>query len=315
MGKSSLQETYLRSAAYIILILFAMMSPVSMSSCQKPDTNAKPSVVVTYSILGSVVQGLVGDKADVIVSIPNGLDPHEWAPSAKAIEAINKADLVIRNGLGLEEGMEQSLAAAEKAGVRIFTVSDHVDIRHVGQGEGIPSGDPDQSVGASDPHLWTDPLTIKVAVDALVPVLKKELGIDVADRASVLETRLDGLDGQIRDAVSIIHAEDRRLVTGHESMGYFARRYNFTLTGVIIPSLSSQAGVSASDLAELKKTIQDNSVKAIFTELGTAPAVARAIGDETGVKVVELSTHTLPADGSYFTYLKDMAGTIADSLK
>ncbi len=98
-------------------------------------------------------------------------------------------------------------------------------------------------------------------------------------------------------------------------MGYFAQRYNFKLVGVIIPSLTSQAEVSAADLADLKKAIQDNQVKAIFTELGTSPAVAKAIGKETGVKVVELTTHALPPDGSYFTFMNNIAKVITDGLK
>jgi zinc/manganese transport system substrate-binding protein len=98
-------------------------------------------------------------------------------------------------------------------------------------------------------------------------------------------------------------------------MGYFAQRYGFKLVGVIVPSLSSQAGVSAADLATLKKAIQDNQVKVIFTELGTSPAVAEAIGKETGATVVELSTHTLPPDGSYFTFMNNLARTIVNALK
>jgi zinc/manganese transport system substrate-binding protein len=283
-------------------------------SCHKTEISKKKSIVVTYSILGSVVKELAGDDADVTVSIPNGLDPHEWEPSARAIETINKADLVIRNGLGLEEGMEQSLQAAQKGGVNIFTASDHISIRHVGVGEGIPSGDPDQNVGASDPHLWTDPITMKAVVEALAPVLKKDLDIDVADRVSVLKARLDELDRQISVAVSAIPPENRKLVTGHESMGYFSQRYGFKLTGVIIPSLSSQASASAADLARLKQTINTNGVKVVFTELGTSSALAKTIAAETGAMAVELKTHTLPSDGSYFTYEKELVDTIVKAL-
>jgi zinc/manganese transport system substrate-binding protein len=98
-------------------------------------------------------------------------------------------------------------------------------------------------------------------------------------------------------------------------MGYFAQRYGFRLVGAIIPSITTQAGVSAGDLAEIKSLIQENQVRAIFTELGTSPVVARAIGDETGVKVIELTTHQVPGDGSYFTFLTDMADTIVNGLK
>ena len=300
-----------------ILIGGLILVSLALASCQSTGnvSSGKKSIVVTYSILGSVVKDLVGDKANVIVPMPNGQDPHEWEPSAQDIETINKADLVVQNGLDLEGGMQKTLATAESNGVKFFTASDHITVRHVGQGEGIPSGDPDQAIGAPDPHLWMDPLTMKSVVAALADELKKDFNLDVSSQATDLENRLDNLNKQVADTVAAIPAADRKLVTGHESMGYFAQRYGFKLVGVIIPSLTSQAEVSAADLAELKKTIQENQVKAIFTELGTSPAVANAIGKETGVKVVELTTHSLPSDGSYFTFMTDIAKVITGGLK
>jgi zinc/manganese transport system substrate-binding protein len=299
-----------------LLAIITVSGLLAAVSCQPvPAAGGKPSIVVTYSILGSIVKDLVGDAADVTVSIPNGLDPHEFEPSAKDIEAINKADLVVENGLDLEEGMAKTLEAAKQAGVPFFTASDYIQVRHVGTGEGIPSGDPDQVVGAPDPHLWMDPLNMAGIVTALAPVLQQDLGLDVSNRATDLDNRLDALNGQVVDILAALPQENRKLVTGHESMGYFAERYGFKLVGVIVPSLSSQAEVSAADLAALKRAIAANQVKAIFTEIGTSPAVVKAIADETGVRVIELTTHALPADGSYFTFMTDIASTIADALK
>jgi zinc/manganese transport system substrate-binding protein len=285
-----------------------------LTGCAKAATGGT-SIVVTYSILGSIVKDLVGDQAKVTVSIPNGQDPHDWEPSARDIETINNADLVVENGLSLEGGLGKTLTQARNNGVKFFTASDHITVRHVGQGEGIPSGDPDQAIGAPDPHLWTDPLTMRDVVIALAPVLNDILHIDVSARAIDLENRLFSLNTEIAGIVDQIPQPDRKLVTGHESMGYFAQRYGFKLIGVIIPSLSSQAEVSAADLASLKQAILDNNVKAIFTEIGTSPVVAKAIGDETGVKVIELATHVLPPDGSYFTFMRGLAGTITAALK
>jgi zinc/manganese transport system substrate-binding protein len=270
---------------------------------------------VTYSILGAVVKELVGDKANVVVPMPNGQDPHEWEPSAKDIETLTKADLIVQNGLGLEGGMEKALQQAKDAGVKFFTASDHITIRKVGEGEGLPTGDPDQAVGAEDPHLWLDPLAMKEVVAALSEQLKADLDLDVSDRAKDLESRLDGLNKELTKMVAGVPEANRKLVTGHESLGYFAQRYSFKLVGAIIPSLTSQAEVSAADLAALKKLIEANQVKVIFTELGTPPAVAQAIGQETGVKVIELTTHNLPEDGSYFTLMRNLTQVIADGLK
>lgn len=297
---------------YGLLILSLLLS-----SCQAntPAYNNQKTIVVTYSILGAVVKDLVGDKATVIVSMPNGQDPHEWEPSAKDIETLTKADLIVQNGLGLEGGMEKALEQAREAGVKFFTASNHITVRKVGTGEGIPTGDPDQAVGAEDPHLWTDPIAMKSIVDALAEQIKTDLGIDLADRAKDLDARLDSLNKEVADAVNVVPENNRKLVTGHESMGYFAQRYNLKLVGAIIPSITTQAEVSASDLAELKKLIADNQVKAIFTELGTPKAVSDAIGKETGVNVVELTTHNVPEDGSYFTFLRNLANAIVDGLK
>ncbi len=297
---------------------WVVIGSLILSACQTAATtggNSKKTIIVTYSILGSVVKDLVGDQANVIVPMPNGQDPHEWEPSAKDIETIMKADLLVQNGLGLEGGMEKTLARAEDQGVKTFIASDHILVRKVGQGEGIPSGDPDQAVGASDPHLWMDPVTMKMVIEALSAQLKTDLGIDVSAREKDLGTQLDQLNGEIAAQVATLPETNRKLVTGHESMGYFAQRYSFKLVGAIIPSLTSQAEVSASDLAALKKLIQENQVKVIFTELGTPIAVSEAIGKETGVKVVELTTHSLPPDGSYFTFMNNLTQVILTGLK
>ncbi len=165
-GKST-RGIIVRRVLVISLAIVILLTIIGCQPVNNTDNTGKKSIVVTYSILGSVVKDLVGDKANVTVSIPNGQDPHDWEPSAKDIETINKADLVVQNGLGLEGGMEKTLGTAENNGVKFFTASDHITIRHVGQGEGIPSGDPDQAIGAADPHLWMDPLAMKSVVSAL----------------------------------------------------------------------------------------------------------------------------------------------------
>jgi zinc/manganese transport system substrate-binding protein len=280
-----------------------------------PSSDGRNTIVVTYSVLGAVVKDLVGDAANVVVLMPNGADPHGWEPSAKDIETVTKADLLVENGLGLEGGMGNAFAQAEAAGVKRFVASDHVTLRHVGVGEGANPQDPDQAPGAEDPHLWMDPLTMRDAMDALAVELRTDLGIDVTARARDLDSRLTALNDQVASILAVIPDARRTLVTGHESMGYFAVRYGLRLVGAIIPSLTTSAEPSAADLAALSDTIRAENVPAIFTELGTSPAVAAAIGGETGARVVELATHVLPADASYATFETNIATLIADNLR
>jgi zinc/manganese transport system substrate-binding protein len=303
---------------FYLLAVVAMISlilPSGLGQAAPGKAAGRKTIVATYAILGSIVKDLVGNACRVQVMIPNGLDPHEWEPSAKDVAAMVKADMIVQNGLNLEGGMQKSLAQAKHAGVKFFTASDHIKVRRVAPGEGLPTGDPDQATGAEDPHLWMDPVDMKQVVTALADQIRADLGIDVSARAAVVEKRLDQLNDEVDALCAGIPQAHRKLVTGHESMGYFAQRYGFKLVGAVIPSLSTQAEVSAADLANLKKQIRQNRVNAIFTELGTPGAVVNAISEETGVKVVELTTHSLPADGSYFTFLRDVAKAITNALK
>ena len=259
-------------------------------------------------MLGSLVQDLVGDRARVTVVMPNGADPHGFQPSARDVEAIAHSDLVVENGIDLEEGMHDVLDRARDDGVPVFTASDHVRVRTASESEAS-----DDEGGAGDPHIWMDPIAMRAVALALAPALDG-LGVDADGAARRLAGRLDQLDAEVRRTLAVVPPERRKLVTGHESMGYFADRYGFELSGAIIPSLSSQAQASAQALADLRDKVRAAGVPIIFTELGTPDDLAEAIGDETGARVLQISTHTLPDDGSYFTFMRQAARTVADGL-
>jgi zinc/manganese transport system substrate-binding protein len=282
-------------------------------SSSSGPSRSLPRIVVTYSVLGSVVKQVVGDKGEVVVLMPNGANPHEWSPSAKDVGTMLKADLVIDNGLGLEGNLQDPLKEAKAQGVRVFTVADHITVRKVKAGQGVDSSDPDQAAGADDPHLWMDPLTMKQWIDPVVVALK-EVGSDAAASGAKVDADLDALNADVESIVARIPLEQRRLVTGHESMGYFADRYQFDLIGAIVPSITSQAEASAGALADLTAKIRAAHVPAIFAEIGTPAATVKAIASDSGTKVVELSTHNLPADGTYRSFMIDIATKIADAL-
>jgi zinc/manganese transport system substrate-binding protein len=311
--KTLLNKRRLTAICSILGLLILAMGTISCS--KKAGANSKKGIVVTYSVLGSVVQELVGDTIPVTISIPNGLDVHEWEPSAKDIEALSNARVIVKNGLNLEEGMEGALASAEKAGVPVFVASDYIEIRHVGKGEGLPSGDPDQAEGAEDPHLWTNPENMKAITCALSDYLKMNFKIDRSAQAQKMAAEFDAEDAEIQAQVQTLPKEKRLLVTGHESMGYFAQHYGFKLVGAIVPGLSTQAESSASELSSLSKTIKQTGAKVIFTEIGTPAQVAKTLATESGCRTVELSTHNLVGDNTYASFIKGLSSTILDNLK
>lgn len=271
----------------------------------------RPSVVVTHSVLGAVVRDVVGDDADVTVLIPNGVDPHDWEPSAQDIERINGADLVVANGLGFEAGLEDVLRNAGDSGVTVFEATDHVKIREGSHPDEELSGNEEH--GAGDPHFWTDASQMARVVESLEDFLF-DAGVEVGDRAGMTAERLVTLDNELRETADTLASDRRVLVTGHESLGYFADRYGFALVGTVVPGLSSRAEVSAGDIAALESQVDAAGVDVIFSELGTPAKTVAAIADEVGARVVEISTHVLPDDGSYETFMRELMTTIVEAL-
>lgn len=317
------------------VLLLATIPALLLSACGSDDTagsstGGSPTIVATHSVLGAVVSDLVGDSAEVRVLIPNGVDPHEWEPSAKDVEAINQAALVVANGLNLEEGLESILDAAESP---VFYATDHVQVLEIGdaghddhahEGEAKPADDhsadehagdthDDHAHDGGDPHFWTDPLAVAEMVEHLSEELTT-LGLDVAERAETLIADLTALDVEVQELLSVIPVEDRVMITGHVSMAYFAAHYDFELIGSIVPSLSTSAEATAANLTELKEAIEAEGVSVIFAELGAPDDVVEALANETGVRVAVVSSHLVPDDNTYRSFLLQLASEVRDAL-
>ena len=292
--------------ALVLAVLVVLTSACTSSGNVQSGTSKTPVVVVTYSILGDLVADLVGDTAKVIVVIPNGQDQHEFEPSAKVVEQINNADFIVSNGLDLEEHLTGVLAEAATRGVGVFKAAEHVTLRKAG-------AELTDAKDGNDPHLWLDPITLAEMIPDLSNELGKALGVDLSDSAAQLSLRLATIDVKIKEIMTTVPR--CALVTGHDSLGYFAARYGCQIVGAVIPSLSSSAETSAGELADLKTAATQANVRAVFTEMGTPRAVVDQIAKEVGVKSVELRTHMLPTGGHYADVMIQLATSIAGALK
>jgi zinc/manganese transport system substrate-binding protein len=251
--------------------------------------DGRPTVVVTSTILGDVVGEVAGDDATVEVLLPIGADPHDFAPSTRQAEAMADADLLVVNGLGFEEGLDDAIEQAAGAGATVFTATDHIE----------PIGD--------DPHFWTDPTRMVPVVAALADALV-DAGLDpagVEDRADEYAASLEAVDAESEEALADVPADRRALVTNHEVLAYFADRYDFEVLGAVVPSLSTGAEPSAADVDDLAGIIEDAGVPAIFAETSNPADLAEALAASVGdVEVVELHTESLSEpDGGAATYL------------
>ena len=265
--------------------------------------------MVTTSVLGDVVENLVGDAAEVEVIMPPNADPHDFQASAQQAAALREADLVVVNGAGFEAGLEEAIDAAVDDGATVFAAVDHVDTL-------AATGEHEEGEGV-DPHLFTDPARMATATEALTDVLADNVpGLDdpaFRDRARAYLDQLRALDAEVEAILAPVPAADRKLVTNHDVFSYFADRYGFTVVGTVIPAITTSAEPSAGELDELAATIEAEGVRAVFADTSSREALADALAAEVGgdVQVVELYSESLGEPGSEGDTYDDMMRTDA----
>lgn len=289
-----------RLARCIGAAVLALVVSATASACSTSGSD-RPLVAVTTNILGDVVTEVVGDAAEVMVLMPAGADPHSFEVSAKEAARLRSADLVVENGLGLEEGVARHVEAAAADGVPVFTAGDAVDALEWSSDDG----------SGPDPHLWTDPARMVDVVEALDEELRT-IGVDATGTSAYLD-ELTTLDAEMSAAFDTLAPDDRTLVTNHHVFGYLADRFDFRVVGAVIPSGTTLASPSAADLRDLAEAIEDAGVPTIFADASQPARLAEVLAAEVDVRVriVPLATESLTADGAASTYLGMMRSNTA----
>jgi ABC-type Zn uptake system ZnuABC Zn-binding protein ZnuA len=249
--------------------------------------------VATTSIIGDVVRQVGGDALDLTVLMEAGQDPHTYEPVPEDIRRVENAQIVFSNGFDLEENLIAVLDA-QQAKVRIVPVSSSLP-------DLIKTGQSDHS--GVDPHVWQDPANVKLWADTISHELAS---LDPANRtlfesrAEAYKKQLDSLDAELSAQAASIPADRRKLVTNHDALAYFARRYGFKIIGTVYVGASEVAEPSTGAMAELVGTIKAEQVPAIFVETTVSDQLARVIAQEVGhgVKVLRLYTDSLGPPGS-----------------
>ncbi|MHA7279903.1 zinc ABC transporter substrate-binding protein AztC [Arthrobacter sp. MDT2-2] len=296
-----------------VALALAAMALISASGCAAVGGDG-PLIVVTTNILGDVVENVVGDEAEVRVLMQPNADPHSFEVSAQDAAMMREADLIVTNGLGLEEGLQQHIDSAQAEGVPLLVAGDVIEPLAYAEGE---------SEGALDPHFWTDPALMADVVDALQEQVSGMDGIDpdaIETSSSTYESELTELDAAMTDVFAAIPADRRNLVTNHHVFGYLAERFDFRIIGAVIPGGTTLASPSASDLRDLVAAIEEAQVTTIFAESSQPDRLVQVLADGANidVDVVELFTESLtnPGEGAdtYLTMMRTNTERIATGL-
>jgi zinc/manganese transport system substrate-binding protein len=256
-----------------------------------------PSVVVTTPQAADLVRNVAGDGAAVTQILPANADPHEYEPRPSDAEALAGADLIVRSGGEVDSWLDQ-LIDSSGSDAPVLTLADHLELI---EGEDGP-----------DPHWWQDPrngiravAAIRSELDRIAPGEAR----DFAANARRYSAELRRLDTAIAACVDRVPAAERKLVTSHDALGYYARRYGIEIVGTAIPALTTQAQASAGETADLVELIRAQGVRAVFPEAGVSPGLEETIADEAGAVIGgELWADTLgPAGSTASTYAGSLA--------
>ncbi|CAM3470368.1 zinc ABC transporter substrate-binding protein [Mycobacterium frederiksbergense] len=296
------------------LALLAALISILATACSGGSGGGSGEIVVTTNILGDVVRNIVGDTATVRVLMQPNADPHSFGVSAQDAAAMGGAGLIVYNGLGLEENVTRNVESAAAQGIPTLAVGDRIDPIQYADGE---------SAGMPDPHFWTDPQRMITAVDVIEETLVRDVdgidGIDgdaIARNAENYRAQLRRLDEAMSQGFAAVSPERRKLVTNHHVLGYLAQRFGFDVIGAVVPSGTTLAAPSASDLQSLVGAIESARVPAIFVDSSQPEKLARVLAQDAGVQVqiVPLYSESLSPPGSPADTYLDMMRANTDAI-
>ena len=235
-------------------------------------------VVATTTQVADFVRNIGGDRVRLTQLIKPNVDPHDYEVSPADIKAIAEADVLVKNGVGLERFLDDAISAA---GFTRTTVdcSTGVALR-TGSGKDEQGG---------DPHIWHNPRNAEIMVRNIAAALSTA---DPEDRptfeanAAAYDVQLDALDRTITQEIGTIPVDARKLVTNHDAFGYYVDHYHLRFVGAVIPSFDTSAELSGKDISDLVAKIRATGTKAVFSESSLPPKTAQTIGREAGVLVV-----------------------------
>jgi ABC-type Zn uptake system ZnuABC Zn-binding protein ZnuA len=282
-----------------ILIFTGVLAVLTLAACGRDSrsSNGGPTVVASTTQVADLARNVAGDRASVDGILAANSDPHDYEPKPSDAEALADADLVLESGGDVDLWMGDIV---DSSGTDAPVVSLIDSIQTISGDEG------------TDPHWWQDPRNAIIAVGAI----RDQLTAIDPDGRSTYERNarrytdeIGALDRRIAACYQRVPQAERKLVTSHDALGYYARHYGIDVVGSTIPALTTQAQPSAGETAQLVDLIRSEQVNAVFPEVGVSTQLEQAVADETGAEIGgELYADSLGPEGSPgATYLGALA--------
>jgi len=300
----------------MLVALLAVVAACGGTTGSPAASNAGYRVVATTSVFADLARLALGDTVQIDSIVPAGIDVHTFEPAPSDAAKIAAADLILMNGLGLDDWVGSLIEAAQQSDANVVRLGEALDTVGTWSYLASPEGDPEH---AYDPHVWLDPAGAELYVQRIAervsqeqPELASAIAATSADGLAQIRT----LDVEVSAMFAAIPGENRKIVTFHDAFGYYARAYGITIVGVAIASPGQDP--SAREIAALIDAIRAAGVTTVFSEVQFPSKVLTSIAAETGATVLaDLYSDALgraPGD-TYLGAMRANATAIAASMQ
>ena len=286
----------------LVLLLSACGQP---AASQPQDEDTLHIVATTYPVYlftTAVTEGAEGVEVSLLV-IQQTSCLHDYTLTVSDMKAIEGADVIVMNGAGLEDFMDDALSASD---AQVIDCSEGIDLLPA-QGHEGHNHDAEY-----DPHIWMDPANAQVMLGTIADQLGQITGQDLQARCTEVQQQVEQANQQWKEQVSTLSAP--KLITFHDGFQYFSRTFGLELLKAIEEEEGSEA--SAQEIKEIVSLVEQYQLPAIFTEVNGSESTAQAISRESGCGVYQLNM-IMSGDGTgiqpYLDAMQNNIDTIVEA--
>ena len=315
---SQIKLAIIAIAIVIPLASFAVTQP-SFNSEISITENSKLQIITSATFLNEFSQNIGKEMIDVTLLVPMGADPHDWEPTIRDRERLQKADVIIVNGIGYEHWIgsfdsndNQGILVDTSNGISTLDSEKHDDHAKEDDHDGHEEEDKHNHENL-DPHIWLNPVYAQLQVKNIANALSNSDPTNknyYQSNAAIYNKELDLLDSKIRTELSGCKTD---FITFHNAFSYFSEEYGLT-QHTIISSNDSHGEVTPQTLENIISTAKKYDIKVIFAEESSSTKTSQVIADEIGGKVLVLSPLEIVSDETYVEKMTQNLQSLKDAL-
>ena len=295
-------------AIVIPLTSFAVTQPNFTSEISTTD-NSKLQVVTSATFLYEFTQNIGKEMVDVTLLVPMGADPHDWEPTIRDTERLQRSDVIIVNGIGYEHW----IGSLELTGIAGILVDTSNGISTLDSAKHDEEKHDEEKHGALDPHIWLNPVYAQLQVKNIANALSNSDPMNknhYQSNAEIYNQELNLLDAKIRTELSGCKTD---FITFHDAFSYFSEEYDLT-QHTIISSTDSHGEVTLQTLENIISLARELNIKIIFAEESASTKTSQVIADEIGGKVLVLSPLEIVSDETYVEKMTQNLESLKEAL-